>query len=176
MPNAYPGPVRATTAVRGLTPAVGRAPVLGALGVLLSVASVVLGVQGRVLLHQCLTAEGPLAALGMRLAVLRSAAECPEGAVGLGSTSQGAVVLLSVALPALAAHVLLAAGGLGLGVAVRRAAAAVRSVLATRLAAPTRLRPALVPARVRVTADVVVRVPAGRVLDPARPHRGPPAR
>lgn len=173
---AYPGPVRATRAVRGATPSAARAHLLGLLGVLLSVASVVLGVQGRVLLHQCLAAEGPLAALGMRLAVLRSAAECPEGAVGLGTTSQGAVVLLSVALPVLAAHVLLAACGLGLGAAARRGAATVRALLAARLVARTPVAPVVVPARVRVTADVAVRVPAGRVLDPARPHRGPPAR
>lgn len=149
---------------------------LAALGVLLAVAAVAVAAEGRVLLHQCLTADGPLGALGVRLAVLRSTVECPEGTLGLGTASQGAVLLLSVALPVVGAHLLLAAGGLGLGVVVRRGAAVVRALVASRLvplvAVPA---PALVPVRRAALVPAVGPPLVGRALDPARPHRGPPA-
>ncbi len=164
-------------AVRGAVPAGRRAPVLGALGVVLALASVLVATQGRVLLHQCVTADGPLAALGVRLAVLRSAVECPDGSLSFGAASQGAVLLLSVAVPVLAVHVLLAACGIGLGVAVRRGVAVVAAVLVRGVVptAPVTV-PLVVPARVRVVGDVVAPVASCRALDPARPHRGPPSR
>lgn len=154
-----------------------RPHVVGALGTVLAVLSVVLGTQGRVLLHQCVTADGPLAALGVRMAVLRSAAECPEGALGLGAASTGAVVLLSVALPVLATHLLLAACGLGLGVVTRRLAVAVRALLAAVLAprADMVARPAVVRGRAPAPAPRA-HVRRDRGHDPARPRRGPPPR
>ncbi|UZN04058.1 hypothetical protein [Cellulomonas sp. S1-8] len=179
--------MRATSTVRAMAPVARRASppprahlrahLLGALGAALALASVVLGVQGRVLLHHCVTADGPLAALGVRMAVLRSAAECPDGAFGLGATAHGAVLLLSVAVPVLAVHVLLTACGLGLGVVTRRAVTTVVALLATHLV-PTTTPGVVVPAvpggASPVRADVAVRRDRGH--DPARPHRGPPAR
>jgi hypothetical protein len=158
-------------------PVAARAPLLGTLGGVLAVVSVALGAQGRVLLHQCVSAEGPLAALGVRMAVLRSAAECPDGALGLGAVPAGAVLLLSVALPVVATHVLLTACGLGLGVVARRGVAAVVGLLASRLVPPVAVAglPA-VPSRPGTpTSGVAVRVRRDRGHDPARPRRGPPA-
>lgn len=164
--------------MRAVAPLARRAHVLGALGAVLAVTSVVLGAQGRVLLHQCLAADGPLAALGVRLAVLRSAAECPDGTLGLGATSSGAVLLLSVALPVVATHLLLAACGLGLGVVTRRAVDAVAALLATHLA--PFVGPAVlpdVPGRLRLAAPAAVRArPHDRGHDPRHPRRGPPVR
>lgn len=153
-----------------------RAHLLGALGVALALATALLAVQGRVLLHQCVVAEGPLAALGVRMAVLRSAAECPDGTLGLGAASQGAVLLLSVAMPVVMTHVLLMACGLGLGVAARRAGAAVGALLTPRLAPSGTVALPAMPVRSAVpVGDVAVLVRRDRGHDPARPRRGPPA-
>lgn len=161
--------------MRAVAPVGRRAHVLGGLGVVLAVASVVLGVQGRVLLHQCVAADGPLAALGVRLAVLRSAAECPDGALGLGAASTGAVLLLSLALPVVAVHVLLAACGLGLGVLARRGVAAVAALLASHLLPPPDVAGMPVAAAPSGTASGVVHVRRDRGHDPAHPRRGPPS-
>lgn len=179
--------MRATSTVRAWGPAVRRAVLrapgsapahlTGALGAVLAAASVVLVTQGRVLLHGCVAADGPLAALGLRFAVLRSADECPEGTLGLGAASQGAVLLLSVAVPVVAAHLLLAACGLGLGVVARRAWSAAGRVLAAGLPRPLLAVPAPLPAPAGATVpDVAVHVRRDRGHDPARPRRGPPGR
>jgi len=154
-----------------------RARLAGALGALLAVASAVLAAQGRVLLHQCVGADGPLAALGVRMAVLRSAAECPDGTLGLGSASHGAVLLLSVAVPVVATHLLLTACGLSLGVATRRGAAAVAALLASRLVPVTGVAdlPVTSATRTPPAAGRAVLVRRDRGHDPARPLRGPPA-
>lgn len=177
--------MRATATVRAVAPVVQRARLrpdlrphlLGALAVLLSALSVVLAAHGRVLLHQCVAADGPLASLGVRMAVLRSAAECPEGTLGLGAASTGAVLLLSVAVPVVVLHLLLAACGLGLGVVLRRGAAAVAALLVAHLPRP--VEPAAPPAaagRVLPGAGAGVVVRRDREHDPARPRRGPPVR
>lgn len=153
-----------------------RAHVLGALGTVLAVAAVVIGTQGRVLLHQCVAADGPFAALGLRMTVLRSAVECPEGTFGLGAASQGAVLLLSVALPVVAAHLLLATCGLGLGVVVRRAVVTAAAVLASRLVPAAVVAVPPVPHRAAPPPDVAVCVRHDRGHDPAHPRRGPPTR
>ncbi|GIG38854.1 hypothetical protein Cph01nite_06160 [Cellulomonas phragmiteti] len=155
-----------------------RPHLLGAFGTVLAVLSVLLGAQGRVLLHQCVVADGPFAALGVRMAVLRSAAECPDGTLGLGAASTGAVVLLSVALPVVAGHLLLTACGLGLGVAARRGVAAVGALLTSHLVPPVLVvgLPAA-PARAAVPpSGPTVRGRPDHGHDPARPRRGPPAR
>ncbi|MBO0921748.1 hypothetical protein J1G42_13035 [Cellulomonas sp. zg-ZUI222] len=153
-----------------------RAPVTGALGAAVAVASIVLGAQGRVLLHQCVTADGPLASLGVRLAVLRSAAECPDGTLGLGPASHGAVLLLSVAAPVVAAHLLLTAAGLGLGVVARRGLRAAARVAARLLPVPATTGLPAVPTRASaVPTGPPARVRRDRRHDPARPRRGPPA-
>lgn len=178
--------MRATAAVRAVALAVRHARVrpdvrphlLGAFAVLLCVLSVVLAAHGRVLLHQCVVADGPFASLGVRMAVLRSAAECPDGTLGLGVASTGAVLLLSVAVPVVVVHLLLAACGLGLGVALRRGAVAVAALLLVHLLRPVAaaVLPAVAgrPALPVAGAGVVVRHDRGH--DPARPRRGPPVR
>ncbi|MBD7917299.1 hypothetical protein H9657_03275 [Cellulomonas sp. Sa3CUA2] len=185
--------MRATSTGRAVAPVVRRARsrpgsqvrpdllrthLLGAVGTTLAVLSVVVGAQGRVLLHQCVVADGPLAALGVRMALLRSASECPDGALGLGSASTGAVLLLSVALPVVAAHVLLTACGLGLGVVARRGVAAVAALLASHLVPPVVVAGTPVPTArpLLLAGGPVVRVRRDRGHDPARPRRGPPAR
>jgi len=153
-----------------------RTRVTGALGAAVALASVVLGVQGRVLLHQCVTADGPLASLGVRLAVLRSAVECPDGTLGLGPASHGAVLLLSVAAPVVAAHLLLTAAGLGLGVVARRGLRAAARVAARLLPGPaTAGLPVLAGRVAAVPPALPARVRHDRRHDPARPRRGPPA-
>lgn len=126
-------------------------------------------------LHACLPGEGPVGWLGLRLALLRASVDCPEGTLALGgSTSRSALVVVSVAVPTLLAHVLAAACGLSLSALLARAASGVRGVLG----AAWRVLPAepratwwravgLVPAR-----TVVVLRRAG---DAAHPDRGPPA-
>lgn len=178
--------MRATATVRAVAPVVRhahlrahlRAHVLGALAVLLAAASVVLAAHGRVLLHQCVAADGPFASLGVRMAVLRSAAECPEGTLGLGAASTGAVLLLSVAIPVVVVHLLLAACGLGLGVVLRRGAAAVAALLVAHLLPPVAAvgLPVVAGRRVLPGAGPAVTVRRDRGHDPARPRRGPPAR
>ena len=177
--SPYPGRVHVTSDLGAVAAAVRRARPTGAagtaLGAALAVASVVLVTQGRVLLHQCVVADGPLASLGVRLALLRSAAECPDGTLGLGSASQGAVLLLSVTAPLVAAHLLLAACGLGLGTVVRRGVAVAVLLLQRLLPAVPGPGTVVLPARVAVPAvgaSLPLRGVGGH--DPARPRRGPP--
>ena len=165
------------TTVRQVPGRVPRAQLAAALGTLLALAAALPAVLGRVVLHDCLVAEGPLAALGVRLAVLRSAVECPDGSFALGATSQGAVILLSVAVPVVVAHVVLSACGLGLGVLARRGVAAAAAVVSSRLAPPVALALPGVPAGpVRTAVDAPVHVRHDRGHDPRRPRRGPPVR
>jgi len=148
-----------------------------ALGAALAFASVVLVTQGRVLLHQCVVADGPFAALGVRLALLRSASECPDGTLGLGSASQGAVLLLSVTAPLLATHLLLTVCGLSLGAVARRGVAVAVAVASRLLPAVPALGAAGLPAGVDVPLqDRRPTLRRDRGHDPARPRRGPPAR
>ncbi|MGY4643855.1 hypothetical protein [Cellulomonas sp. URHB0016] len=161
----------------GLPRAIGRVPhpVLTALAVALGpVAGLAVAAQGRVLLHQCLPAGG-IGPWGVGLTVLRDASECPEGSYALGAAASGAVVLLSVAVPLLVAHVVAAALGVGLSAAVRGAVRAIPAFLRT-----------LVRGAVEAPAAVAVRLaPAAVAGAPVRPHaallvlhlpvRGPPA-
>ncbi|WP_136518471.1 hypothetical protein [Cellulomonas telluris] len=157
----------------GLRHARARAVTLA--GALLAVTPLLVAAQGRVLVHRCVPADGPAAALGLRLEVLASAAHCPQGAYALGDTAQGAVLLLTVTVPVLVAHVLLAAAGLGLGVVLRRAGSVVRALAAAAVVRrPTAAVQPAVP-QVRLTAPVLpvlVRHDRGLVL--VRPRRGPP--
>lgn len=166
---------RRLTAMPAVRPA-RRSPSTGVLaallGVLAAVAVVAPAAAGRVMLHQCLSA-GAFAPLGLRLAVLRDAADCPAGSYGLGAAPQGAVLLLSVAVPALLAHVLLAACGTGVGsllLAVRRRVAALG-----RRWWPT--TPAPLAVATTEARFVVVETPRrhDRGLVVVRALRGPPA-
>ncbi|QGQ20335.1 hypothetical protein GC089_15485 [Cellulomonas sp. JZ18] len=161
---------------RGPVPGHARARALTLAGSLLALTPLLAAAEGRVLVHRCVVADGPAAALGLRLELLASAAHCPQDAYALGGTSQGAVLLLSVAVPVLAGHLLLAAAGIGLGAVLHRA----RGVLAAlaRAAGVRRVEPVTLPAapHLRLTAPVLpvlVRDDRGLVL--VRPRRGPPA-
>lgn len=129
--------------------------------------------QGRVLLHQCVV-PGSWGRLGVDLLVLQDRADCPAGTLGLGTAPSGVVVLLSVALPVLALHLALVAGGLGLGTVLLRVArsttALVRAAL-VRLAPVTRALPVVRRPRPTLPAPLV-RLDRGLVH--VRPHRGPP--
>ena len=139
----------------------------------LTVGAVAVIGHGRVLLHECV-APGSWGRVGVDLLVLRDRADCPEGALGLGAAPSGVVVLLSVALPVLALHLALAAGGLGLGTLLVRAAQATAALVRAVL---VRLTPAVaslpVPRTPRPPVPApLVRLDRGLVL--VRPHRGPP--
>ncbi|WP_029290734.1 hypothetical protein [Cellulomonas sp. HZM] len=84
---------------------------------------------GRLALHGCFDA-GPGAGAALRLALLRRSADCPDGSFAAGGT---VFVLLSVALPVLVAHALLALGGAGLASFAARAARAVHRVVSAAL-------------------------------------------
>ncbi|WP_456846963.1 hypothetical protein, partial [Cellulomonas sp. P5_C6] len=135
-----------------------------------------LAAQGRVLLHDCVAAGGVLGPLGLRLSVLRDAADCPDGSYGLGAMSQGAVVLLSIAVPVAALYLLLAACGVGLSAVLVRAARQVRVLLGR--AVPGRQasgRPLPVAARARLVPQPVAAAWTDRVLVGSIARRGPPA-
>ncbi|WP_448631272.1 hypothetical protein [Cellulomonas soli] len=154
-----------------------RAPLVLAGGIALAAAVAVgAATQGRLLLHGCLPGDA-FGTFGLRLALLRDAADCPAGTYGMGAASRGAVVLLSVALPVLVLHLVLAACGLGLLVLGRRALQALGQVLrdvAGRVRG--RLRPAPLGRGTRpvLPAVVVPRVRARAGLL-TWSHRGPPA-
>ena len=136
----------------------------------------VVAAHGRVLLHDCVSASGVLGPLGLRLAVLQDAADCPEGTYGLGTMSQGAVVLLSVAAPVAALYLLLTVCGVGLSGLLVRAARQVRVLVGRTLRGGLRVvRPLPVDARVRVLPGVVVPAWTERVLAGGIARRGPPA-
>jgi len=138
----------------------------------------VVAVHGRVLLHDCVSAGGVLGPLGLRLSVLRDAADCPEGAYGLGTMSQGAVVLLSVAAPVAALYLLITACGLGLSALLVRAARQVRLLVGRALRGALRtVRRLPVDGGVRVRLAPGRPVPAwtDRVLVGSIARRGPPA-
>ncbi|MBO9553019.1 hypothetical protein [Cellulomonas sp.] len=137
------------------------------------VVGLALAAQGRVLLHQCLPAGG-LGPWGVGMAVLRDASECPEGSYALGSVTSGAVVLLSVAVPVLVAHLLAAACGLGLSAAVVAALRAVPGLLRT-LVRPVAEPVALVVRRARADVPDGPARPHARLLVVHLPVRGPPA-
>ncbi len=140
---------------------------------LAALAGLLLAASGRVLLHQCVAAVG-LSPLGVRLSVLQDAADCPDGTYAFGPAAGGAVLLLSVTMPLLVAHLVLTAGGAGLGVVLARAARGVAGLLhrwAVRVGAPVGVVVARHAAR-PVERDLV-RL-RSRLLVVGLPVRGPP--
>ena len=136
----------------------------------------VVAAQGRVLLHDCVSAAGVLGPLGLRLSVLRDAADCPEGTYGLGSMSQGAVVLLSVAAPVASLYLLLTVCGVGLSALLVRAARQVRLLVGRALRGALRaVGPMPVHGRLRLQPGPVVATWTERVLVGSIARRGPPA-
>jgi len=154
-----------------------RLPPIAAVAVLALVSGLAAVLDGRaqLALHACLPGDGPVGWLGLRLALLRSSVDCPDGALALGgSTSRSALVVVSVAVPVLLAHVVAAVCGASLSALATRAASGLRAVLAAvwpRL--PGRPRVGGVH-RVEVIGQDRSVVPwcCG---DPTHPDRGPPA-
>lgn len=138
------------------------------------VAGSMLGVA-RVVVHHCVTVDGTLGLVGLRLQLLGDVADCPDGTLALlPSPGQNAVVMLSLALPVLAAHAALGACGLGLAALVARARSVVAQVLGRALRPADEAR-AIQPVEARPAA------PAGLLLPPfssgageRHPLRGPP--
>ena len=162
------------TARRGPLRASSRLSLVGA--VLFAGLAAVVAAQGRVLLHDCVSAAGALGPLGLRLSVLRDATDCPEGAYGLGTVSQGAVVLLSVAAPVAALYLLLTACGVGLSALLVRAARQVRRLVGRTLRGGSRpARPLPVGARARLVPGAVATTWTERMLVSSIARRGPPA-
>lgn len=145
-----------------------------ALAAALTVAALVVSAQGHVLLHRCVEAGGSWTDTALSLALLRDTTACPEGTLGLGSVTDGAVVLMSVALPVLAAWALAATLGISLGAVVARAARVVVGLVGRWVHRP---RPVVaLPVARRPLAPVAAPPPLGPSLGllVARPHRAPP--
>lgn len=161
---------------RGPAPRVG-ARVLGALvGTVaaLGVLAVVLREHTAVVVHQCVPGEGLAGWLGLRLALLRPDAACPDGALALGADGRHVVgVTVMVALPVLLAH--LAGAGIGVGTARvlgRTVRGAVGLVVRVLRRIPSRVAPFLVGSRAPVVT--AQRGPHGDVVGRVRWRRGPP--
>jgi hypothetical protein len=127
----------------------------------------------RVVLHSCI-APGWLTLLSLRFDLIHPAASCPQGTYGLTPASQGAVVLLSVALPALVAHLVLIGVGVATSVNLVAALRAFgRLLLRWRTVVDEVWDDLPVPVvRVVVSDALPVR---GRWLDRTVTVRGPPA-
>ena len=140
----------------------------------LAVAAVAVASQGHVLLHRCVQAGGSWVDSALSLALLRDTAACPEGSLGLGALPSGAIVVMSVALPVVAAWALAAALGVSLTAVVVRAARQVVGLVGRWVRLPRRgaaLPVADRPLAALVTADVPA---TSWGLLVARPHRAPP--
>ncbi|WP_324650418.1 hypothetical protein [Georgenia sp. H159] len=140
------------------------------LAVLLPALAAVLG--GAVQVTRCVAVPGGLAQVGVHLALLRPAEECPTTGVALGGESEQVLaVVVMLTLPMLLLHAGVLAGGWGAASAVRRSLARLaRLVPLGRVPAP---RPLVVPAS---RCDVVGHVPGpvSRVPGTVPLLRGPP--
>lgn len=164
--------VRRVDVRRGIPPS----PIV-AVAVLAAVAGLAVALPGpiRLALHSCLPGEGPAGWLGLRLALLRSSVDCPDGTLALGgSTASSALVVASVALPTVLLHVLAAVCGVRLSALVARAASGLRRIFR----AAWRVLPGSPRAPWVRACGVAARAPAvicRRVGDVVHPDRGPPA-
>ncbi|WP_152192758.1 hypothetical protein [Georgenia satyanarayanai] len=129
--------------------------------------------SGTVHVTRCVSVPGGIAHVGLNLALLRPAAECPTTGVALGGESEqvlAAVVLLTA--PMLLLHAGVLAGSWGVGTVVRRSLARLARLTPWhRQPAP---RPIVVPAR-PATAVGTLTVPAWRTPAAVPLLRGPPA-
>lgn len=174
-----PGPVLPGRGRRGRGPGFPRAALLPLLTAVASLAALGgaawLGAV-RTVVHPCITIDGPLALLGVRLAVLQDAADCPTGVALTPAASHGAVLALGLVLPVVALHAALGALGLGLAALLLHVSGTARAVLGAVLHAlprAVRPRPAGAP---RPAPAARTHHPRPAVLARAlHPHRGPPA-
>jgi hypothetical protein len=145
-----------------------------ALTAALVVGAVVVASQGHVLLHRCIPAGGSWTGSALSLALLRDTASCPQGSLGLGALPTGALVVMSIALPVVAAWALTAALGLSLAALVVRAARQVVGLVGRWVRLPR--RHVVLPVADRSPAVAAVPAVPRRRLEMllARPHRAPP--
>lgn len=155
-------------------------PLRRALAAVLAVLAVAIGpvlaLQDRLLLDACAPVAhlGPFGVLGTRLAILQPDADCPAGTLGVGPTGHSAVVLISVGLPVLLAHLALVVAGWSLSSVLARVARGVVTVLRAVLRPrPTGSAAAPVAAR-RLSVVGRVAPPRGRRATGVRLVRGPP--
>lgn len=129
--------------------------------------------SGTVHVARCVSVPGGIAHVGLNLALLRPAAECPTTGVALGGESERvltAVVLLTV--PMLLLHAGVLAGTWGVGTVVRRTLDRLARLTPwRRQPAP---RPVVVPTRPG-TAVGILTVPSWRTPVAVPLLRGPPA-
>lgn len=151
------------------------APVLAALAAVAVLAAGATTGAARVVIHQCVRLDDPLAALGIRLSLLQDVADCPTGSLALAPTpTHGAVLTLGLVVPVLAAHTALAAAGAGLTTLLLRLAGTARRVLGAVVhPLPRPAEPQPTDAPQPLTWRVEPSRPA-RVLRERHPHRGPP--
>lgn len=127
-----PLPLRTVVPLVGLLSALGVTSQLGRLGTLV--------------VHQCV-ADGGFGRLGLRLALFRVDAACPDGTLALGGDQhQVMAVVIAVAVPVLVGHLLGACLGLGALAHLRRL---------------TRAALALLTGVATLVPDDVVRLPEG---------------
>lgn len=129
--------------------------------------------SGTVHVARCVSVPGGIAHVGLNLALLRPAAECPTTGVALGGEGEQvltAVVLLTV--PMLLLHAGVLAGSWGAGAVVRRSLARLARLTPWRRQPVP--RPVVVPARLS-TAVGTLTVPAWRTPAAVPLLRGPPA-
>lgn len=166
--DLYPVPMTA----RHRPVAAAARPVLAAVaGGLALVVGALTAASTRLLLHGCVEAHGALGVVGLRLNVLRRAAECPDGTLGAGPTSTSAVLLLSIALPVLLAYVALGLGGFGALAVVARVGAVLRHLVRRVVVRLPRVH--VISRPLPFPAHLVAR-PVGRVLVEGIARRGPP--
>ena len=132
-----------------------------------------LGRFGGLVVHQCV-ADGGFGWLGLRLALLRVDAVCPDGTLAVGG-DQGQVLALvvGVAAPVLLGHLLAACLGVGVAAHLRRVARAALVLLRGTAAVPDDVAPLPSGVPVAVGARHLRPVTHNAPLVPW--WRGPPA-
>jgi hypothetical protein len=148
-------------------------PAFGALAAV-GVASQLTRLAGLVV-HQCVPDAG-LGWLGVRLALLRVDAVCPNGSLAVGGDQrQVLAVVFAVALPVLLGHLLLGCLGIGALAQLRRLAGVAIEILAgVRANLPDDVV-VRVPSTVRVAIAGLYRPPVVREAPIVPWWRGPPA-
>lgn len=128
--------------------------------------------SGAVHVTRCVAVPGGIAHVGVNLALLRPAAECPTGVALGGESEHMLAVAVLLTLPMLLLHVGVVAGTWGATAAVRR------SMVRLARLVPWRRGPALralvVPARLRAAVGTLV-TPEWRTPAVVPLLRGPPA-
>lgn len=183
----YPRPVRSRTnppdgassrvrAVAFVARIVGVALVLGYLVVQAGLhLAFTLGEAGVSVVSRCVSGTGTTAWWATHLAMIRADATCPEGTLALGGApADVAVVVATVALPALLAQAVLLVVAGGLVTTLRTTLRSVRVLAGRRLVLRATV-PTIVPrGRVRLAPRPHIRRARVRVGGPVPVRRGPP--